>query len=200
MMSFEQFVFLYLCVCVFVYFTFYTRECHINLTLLKNIAHQKFSIAHVGSFHHFSEYTQAGFFQKKLDLQQTRINTRAPVRANIFCSSCPRYRMVGADAGAFGGMPGAWLSRSLTLFVFYLSFKALKVPPSILWDMQEECCSKKIFWSRCDQTIGSIDTLLQGVCRGEDFWVWSAHWWRRHVHLGLLWQVYDLHHGSEGCC
>ena len=59
---------------------------------------------------------------------------------------------------------------------------------------------KKIFWSRCDQIIGSIDTLLQGVCRGEDFWVWSAHWWRRHVHLGLLWQVYDLHHGSEGCC
>ena len=42
--------------------------------------------------------------------------------------------MVGADAGAFGGMPGAWLSRSLTLFVFYLSFKALKVPPSILLD------------------------------------------------------------------
>ena len=42
--------------------------------------------------------------------------------------------------------------------------------------------------------------LHQGVCRGEDFWLWSANWWRRHAHYGFLWKVYDLHYGREGCC
>ena len=64
--------------------------------------------------------------------------------------------------------------------------------------MSSKLCFHKNYCAKWE--IAGFHIVLQGVRRGEDFWLWSANWRRRHVYLGFLWKVYDLHHGSEGCC